>query len=182
MQRLMLSAVVARHYLSGQHPYGWPSFVAIGGTAEGKATLARFTCRALGLSEKQAIRLMRTETPGSLFARRRQQPGGGWTVERPLLLDLPFACLDELDKVDAGQARAALMLLQGDAEADLEGTPCPSSRPCSSCSTPARPGSAPYRTPTSGGVLTAVLGVSVRPGRLAPCVLVADQEAGASES
>ena len=44
-------------------------------------------------------------------------------MDRSPLLDLPFACLDELDKADPPLMAAALALLQGDAEAELEDTP-----------------------------------------------------------
>ncbi len=123
MLRLMLSAIVARHHLLSRYPSGWPGFIAIGDTKQGKTTLAVACCRVFGIPERKAVRLVQRESPGSLFARRRQAAGGAWTVDRSPLLDLPFACLDELDKADPPLMAAALALLQGDAEAELEDTP-----------------------------------------------------------
>jgi len=123
MLRLMLSAIVARRHLLSRYPTGWPGFIAIGDTKQGKTTLAVACCRVFGIAERKAVRLVQRESPGSLFARRRQAAGGTWTVDRSPLLDLPFACLDELDKADPPLMAAALALLQGDADADLEDTP-----------------------------------------------------------
>jgi DNA-binding transcriptional ArsR family regulator len=122
MLRLMLSAVVARRHLLSRYPTGWPGFIAIGDTKQGKTTLAVACCRVFGIPERKAIKLVQRESPGSLFARRRQVTGGSWTVNRAPLLDMPFACLDELDKADAPLMAAALALLQGDADADVEDT------------------------------------------------------------
>jgi len=123
MLRLMLAAVIARHHLRRRLPDApWPSFVAVGGTGDGKTMLARTVCRLLGLSGASHIPVVSRLARGELVGRREQQAGReGWRVHRPALFAAPFVCLDEWDKAELDVQRAAMTLMQGDALVKLEG-------------------------------------------------------------
>ncbi len=117
--RLLMDAVVARHVFPSRR---WaPGFAACGSPGRGKTAIAAFTCWALGLDSAVAIRHMAQLSPGEVVGRRRQVDGGGWTLERSSLIDLPFACLDEWAEADPPVRKEALQLIHGETVALIEG-------------------------------------------------------------
>ncbi len=119
--RLLLSGIVARHHLAAEHSDGWGGFIVVGPTKTGKTSMALFACRLFGIDRQRAVRVLRDETPGSIFARRQQAKGGEWGAERSPLLALPFLCLDEYDKAPDEVRREAARLLQGQTKVEVEG-------------------------------------------------------------
>ncbi|MHB8325342.1 MAG: hypothetical protein ACYDEA_05600 [Candidatus Dormibacteria bacterium] len=122
--RLLLSGIVARRHLAQDYPQGWGGFICTGPTQTGKTSLAAFACRVFGIGP-EAVRVLRDETPGSIFARRQQGQGSAWTADRSPLLGLPFLCIDEYDKAPEEVRRAAARLLQGQTVVDVEGVGFP---------------------------------------------------------
>lgn len=120
--RLLLSGIVARVHMASTYPDGWGGFIVTGPTKTAKTSLARFACRVFGIDERLAIRVLRDETPGSIFARRHQGQGGAWEARPSSLLQLPFLCLDEYDKAPEEGRREAARLLQGQVAVNVEGT------------------------------------------------------------
>jgi hypothetical protein len=116
--RLLLSGVIARWQLHRRYQSGWPGFVAMGLTKQGKTLLGGMAARTFGLRQEQVIRLLGLETGrGSLLG--RYQPGGGFDTSG--LLALPLLVLDEWDKADSGVQQAAGGLLLGTSTFDIEG-------------------------------------------------------------
>ncbi|MGN6867087.1 MAG: hypothetical protein ACTHMY_01660 [Solirubrobacteraceae bacterium] len=118
--RLTLSAIPARWHLASTYPTGWAGLIAMGPTKTGKTSIATLACRVYGVDELAAIRVLQHETPGALFG-RRTRAGAGYRVERSRLLDLPFVCVDELDKASRELQAVAGGLLLGNAATTLEG-------------------------------------------------------------
>jgi hypothetical protein len=120
--RLQLAAVPARWHLVGEYSARWPGFISIGHTKSCKTAVASFVCAVYGLDERSAIRLLRRETPGSILGRRmRDRTSPSAYRFNHLPGDLPYLCLDELDKASPGVKAAAGALLHGTTQAELEG-------------------------------------------------------------
>ncbi len=116
--RLVADAVVARQL---GPDWGWaPSFAACGPPATGKTAAAQFVVWGFGFDRLQTIRDVPGLAAGEVIGRRRQLPGGGYTVERSPLVDQPFVCLDEWAD-DPAVRREALRLVYGDTAAMVEG-------------------------------------------------------------
>jgi DNA-binding MarR family transcriptional regulator len=118
--RLLLSVTVARHHLHQVRPSGWLSAIATGPTGTAKTLAGIITCRLLGLDEAVTVRLVGSETERSLWGRREQVTGGGWTFRPAAPLGYPLLVLDELDKAPAELRTAVLKLLQGEAKVAVE--------------------------------------------------------------
>lgn len=142
--RLLLSGIVARHHLAADYPSGWGGFIVVGPTKTAKTSLATFACRLFGIDRQRAVRVLRDETPGSIFVRRQQAKGGEWTAAPSRLLDLPFLCLDEYDKAPEEVRREAARLLQGETRVEVEGVSFPVS-PVPMVVLNAQPGELPQR-------------------------------------
>ncbi len=119
--RLLLSGIVARHHLATEYPDGWGGFIVVGPTKTGKTAMARFACRLFGIDRQSAVRVLRDETPGSIFTRRQQAKGGEWVADPSRLLRIPVLCLDEYDKAPEEVRRQAARLLQGETKVEVEG-------------------------------------------------------------
>jgi hypothetical protein len=122
--RLQLASVAARYHLAGAYATGWGGFIAVGPTKTCKTIIATLVCRAFGLDEAEAIRILRlTDTPGSILGRRvadRDSPTG-YRLRPSPKLDLPYLCLDELDKASPDVRAAVGALLLGTTRVELEG-------------------------------------------------------------
>lgn len=123
--RLLLSGIVARRHLARDYPVGWGGFIVVGPTKTAKTSLAAFACQVFGLPSGTAVRVLRDETPGSIFGRRQQTAGRQWRVSPSALLSLPFLCLDEYDKAPEEVRREADRLLLGQTSVEVEGESFP---------------------------------------------------------
>lgn len=119
--RLLISGIVARYHLHAHYEGGWPGFIAVGPSKSGKTAAATFATWAFGIPTAKAVRLLRRNSPGEIFGRRRQI-SEGWVVDRSPLMDLPFLCLDEYDKASDELHREAEGLLYGSTRPDVAGT------------------------------------------------------------
>lgn len=121
--RLAVSTVLAKIALAGSHTSGWPGFVAWSKATRTMKTSIGYLLGALfAQSEPETVLLVSDRGSGDLIGRKRQLPGGAWTFDSAKALARRFLVLDELDKaVDEATRKAALRMLHGDAQLDLEG-------------------------------------------------------------
>lgn len=121
--RLLLSGIVSKHLLLEHHDSPWPAFFMVGQTKAFKTALAKVICEVLGLDPTIHVRPMHTATAGELGIRREPQKGvDRYSAKGSDLYDLPFICLDELDKAsDPKVRRNAEFFMQGEREFSAEG-------------------------------------------------------------
>ena len=113
MQRLHLSAVVARWHLYGGRPEEHLTFVSRGAEGTGKTAVYRLACELLAINPRTALVEPEDETAAAVGGRRTAARGGAVTRDVPVIATLPLVVFDDVDKMPAEVRQAFWPYLRG---------------------------------------------------------------------
>lgn len=120
LQRLYLSAVVARWHLHEKRTEGHLSFVSRGDEGTGKTAVYRLSAEMLGIDPTEVTIGPDDETAASTTG-RRSNTGGTWERESPAAAGSPLIILDDIDKMTWDERKALWLFFREKTRQRTEG-------------------------------------------------------------
>jgi len=119
--RLAIGEVVTRRLFGELRPRDLLGLAVIGAkVGTGKTLMGLFCARAVGLEDERVLCRLPERAPGEILGRLENR-GEGYRFTPAPQLAQPLALLDELDKCDGAQQRAALAVLGNGPRFEREG-------------------------------------------------------------